>query len=131
MIITRVVACGGMILALAGIAATPMTHAVPPRPSPGQDGDIRLRRIAIVDAATPEAHAWAVSRDSWSVYSSLYSHHLRDLLSHQRAGTMIWLDTNPAAPVVIGQPSPDAAEVRDFSAFCKAQRLRFSFAPVS
>ncbi len=122
---------GGLLLTLAGITGGLVANASPAQQADYHSADIHLRRLDILDDSKPGAHVWAVSGQDWHVYGSLYSRHLRDLLSHQRPGARVWLDTSPAALTFRGQPLPDASEVKAFTAFCTAHGLRFSFSPVS
>ncbi len=128
----KLVAYGGLLLTLAGVTFGHVADARHAQPANCQSADIRVRRLDIVDAAKPSAHVWAVSGQGWSAYASLSSRHLRNWLSHQQPGTRIWLDMDPAAPIYVGQPDPNATkEIKDFSAFCKAHQLYFSVAPVA
>ena len=105
---------------------------------------IHLSRISLTDCYGHRVSGWQITRFDrpyqtglgkprpWDAYDSLYSSDLRNLLKGMPKGTLIGLETSPAAITYPpGTVDPDEHELKDFGDYCRAQGLRFFPMPVA
>ncbi len=105
---------------------------------------IHLSRISLTDCYGRRVSGWQIIRFDrpypmrsraprpWDAYDTLYSPDLRSLLKGLPRGTVIGLETSPAALTYPpGTKDPDEREIKDFSDYCRTQGLRFFSMPIS